>query len=141
VLGVTHQTVLAAATGVVLAGALIRGFARASVRTIGNCWGDMTRCALYSLIPSCSVYALFLVWQGIPQTLGPYVEAATLEGSKRTIAVGPGASQIAIKMLGTNWRRLFNPNAAPPIQDPTALPNHGQLSSTFAIRACRTTLL
>src|SRR5262245_59527982 len=92
-LGLTHQNFLSAATGIVLAVALIRGFARASMRTIGNFWVDITRCTLYILIPICIVYALFLVWQGMPQTLGPYVEATTLEGAKQTIAVGPVASQ------------------------------------------------
>src|SRR5437588_7008419 len=74
-LGLTHQNFLSAATGIVLAMALIRGFARASMRTIGNFWIDLTRCTLYILLPICIVYTLFLVWQGIPQTLGPYVEA------------------------------------------------------------------
>jgi K+-transporting ATPase ATPase A chain len=87
-LGLTHQNFLSAATGIVLAVALIRGFARASMRTIGNFWVDITRCTLYILLPICIVYALFLIWQGIPQTLGPYVEATTLEGAKQTIAVG-----------------------------------------------------
>jgi K+-transporting ATPase ATPase A chain len=101
-LGLTHQNYLSAATGIVLAMALIRGFARHSVRTVGNFWVDVTRCTLYILVPLCVPYALFLVWQGIPQTLGPYVDATTLEGAKQTIAIGPVASQIAIKMLGTN---------------------------------------
>src|SRR5262245_26560017 len=101
-LGLTHQNFLSAGTGIVLAVALIRGFARASMRTIGNFWVDITRCTLYILLPICIIYALFLVWQGMPQTLGPYVEATTLEGAKQTIAVGPVASQVAIKMLGTN---------------------------------------
>ncbi|WP_204307181.1 potassium-transporting ATPase subunit KdpA, partial [Enterobacter hormaechei] len=92
---------LSAATGIALAVALIRGFARSSVRTIGNFWVDVTRTTLYVLLPICVVYALFLVSQGIPQTLGAYVDATTLEGAKQTIAVGPVASQIAIKMLGT----------------------------------------
>src|SRR6202023_7476 len=108
-LGLTHQNFLSAATGIVLAVALIRGFARASMRTVGNFWVDITRCTLYLLLPICIVYALFLVWQGIPQTLGTYVEAATLEGGKQTIAVGPVASQVAIKMLGTNGGGFFNP--------------------------------
>src|SRR6201994_161279 len=92
-LGLTHQNFLSAATGIVLAMALIRGFARASAQTVGNFWVDITRCTLYILLPICVVYALFLVWQGIPQTLGPYVDATTLEGAKQTIAVGPVASQ------------------------------------------------
>jgi K+-transporting ATPase A subunit len=82
-LGLTHQNFLSAATGIVLAVALIRGFARASARTVGNFWVDITRCTLYILLPICVVYALFLVWQGMPQTLGPYVDAATLEGGKQ----------------------------------------------------------
>ncbi|MBV8508687.1 MAG: potassium-transporting ATPase subunit KdpA, partial [Xanthobacteraceae bacterium] len=118
-LGLTHQNYLSAATGIVLAMALIRGFARASARTVGNFWVDITRCTLYILIPICVVYTLFLIWQGIPQTLGPYVEATTLEGAKQTIAVGPVASQIAIKMLGTNGGGFFNANAAHPFENPT----------------------
>src|SRR6202012_4520502 len=93
-LGLTHQNFLSAATGIALAVALIRGFSRASVRTIGNFWVDVTRTTLYVLLPICVVAALFLVWQGMPQTLGPYVDATTLEGAKQTIAVGPVASQV-----------------------------------------------
>ncbi len=98
--GLTHQNFLSAATGIALAVALIRGFSRSSMRTIGNFWVDVTRCTLYVLLPICVVYALFLVSQGMPQTLGAYVDATTLEGAKQTIAVGPVASQVAIKMLG-----------------------------------------
>jgi len=122
----------------VLAVALIRGFARASMRTIGNFWVDITRCTLYILLPICVVYALFLVWQGMPQTLGPYVEATTLEGAKQTIAVGPVASQVAIKMLGTNGGGFFNANAAHPFENPTALSNFVQMISIFAIGAALT---
>src|SRR4030088_1578347 len=119
-LGLTHQNFLSAATGIALAVALIRGFSRASARTVGNFWVDVTRCTLYVLLPICVVYTLFLVWQGVPQTLGPYVEATTLEGGKQNIAVGPVASQIAIKMLGTNGGGFFNANAAHPFENPTA---------------------
>jgi K+-transporting ATPase ATPase A chain len=132
-LGLTHQNYLSAATGIVLAVALIRGFARSSVRTIGNFWVDITRCTLYILIPLCIPLALFLVWQGIPQTLGSYVEATTLEGAKQTIAVGPVASQVAIKMLGTNGGGFFNANAAHPFENPTALSNLVQLIAIFAL--------
>src|SRR5215475_4418120 len=134
-LGLTHQNFLSAATGIVLAVALIRGFARASMRTVGNFWVDITRCTLYILLPVCIVYTLFLVWQGIPQTLGPYVEATTLEGAKQVIAVGPVASQVAIKMLGTNGGGFFNANAAHPFENPTALSNFVQMISIFAIGA------
>jgi potassium-transporting ATPase potassium-binding subunit len=137
-LGLTHQNYLSAATGIVLAVALIRGFARASARTVGNFWVDVTRCTLYILMPICVVFTLFLVWQGIPQTLGPYMEATTLEGAKQTIAVGPVASQIAIKMLGTNGGGFFNANAAHPFENPTALSNFVQMISIFAIGAALT---
>src|SRR5271154_3468561 len=137
-LGLTHQNYLSAATGIVLAIALIRGFARHSVRTVGNFWVDMTRCTLYVLLPICIPYALFLVWQGMPQTLGPYVDATTLEGAKQTIAVGPVASQIAIKMLGTNGGGFFNANAAHPFENPTALSNFVQMISIFALGAALT---
>jgi K+-transporting ATPase ATPase A chain len=137
-LGLTHQNFLSAATGIVLAVALIRGFARASARTVGNFWVDITRCTLYILLPICVVYALFLVWQGMPQTLGPYVDAATLEGGKQTIAVGPVASQVAIKMLGTNGGGFFNANAAHPFENPTALSNFVQMVSIFTIGAALT---
>jgi K+-transporting ATPase ATPase A chain len=134
-LGLTHQNFLSAATGIALAVALIRGFARSSMRTIGNFWVDVTRCTLYVLLPVCVVYTLFLVWQGIPQTLGAYVDATTLEGAKQTMAVGPVASQVAIKMLGTNGGGFFNANAAHPFENPTALSNFVQMISIFALGA------
>jgi K+-transporting ATPase ATPase A chain len=137
-LGLTHQNYLSAATGIVLAVALIRGFARASARTVGNFWVDITRCTLYVLLPICVVYTLFLIWQGMPQTLEPYVDATTLEGAKQTIAVGPVASQVAIKMLGTNGGGFFNANAAHPFENPTALSNFVQMLSIFAIGAALT---
>src|ERR1700740_2961556 len=136
--GLTHQNFLSAATGIALAVALIRGFSRSSMRTIGNFWVDVTRCTLYVLLPICIVYALFLVWQGMPQTLGAYVEATTLEGAKQTIAVGPVASQVAIKMLGTNGGGFFNANAAHPFENPTALSNFVQMISIFALGAALT---
>src|ERR1700729_1063575 len=137
-LGLTHQNFLSAATGIALAVALIRGFSRSSMRTIGNFWVDVTRGTLYILLPICVVAALFLVWQGMPQTLGPYVDAPTLEGAKQTIAVGPVASQVAIKMLGTNGGGFFNANAAHPFENPTALSNYVQMISIFAIGAALT---
>ena len=137
-LGLTHQNFLSAATGIVLAVALIRGFARASAKTVGNFWVDITRCTLYVLMPICIVAALFLVWQGMPQTLGPYVDATTLEGAKQTIAVGPVASQVAIKMLGTNGGGFFNANASHPFENPTALSNFLQIILIFALGASLT---
>jgi len=137
-LGLTHQNFLSAATGIALAVALIRGFSRSSMRTIGNFWVDVTRTTLYVLLPICIVYTLFLVWQGMPQTLGAYVDATTLEGAKQTIAVGPVASQVAIKMLGTNGGGFFNANAAHPFENPTALSNFVQMLSIFLIGAALT---
>lgn len=137
-LGLTHQNFLSAATGIALAVALIRGFARASARTVGSFWVDLTRCTLYVLLPLCIVYTLFLVWQGVPQTLAPYAEATTLEGAKQTIALGPVASQVAIKMLGTNGGGFFNANAAHPFENPTAWSNLIQMVSIFALGAALT---
>ncbi|MFX8813078.1 potassium-transporting ATPase subunit KdpA, partial [Acinetobacter baumannii] len=89
----------------------------------------LVRCTLYVLLPMCVVYALFLVWQGVPQTLGAYVDATTLEGAKQSIALGPVASQEAIKMLGTNGGGFFNANSAHPFENPTALCNLIQILS------------
>jgi K+-transporting ATPase ATPase A chain len=137
-LGLTHQNFLSAATGIALAVALIRGFSRSSMRTIGNFWVDVTRCTLYVLLPIAVIGCLFLVWQGMPQTLGPYVEATTLEGAKQTIAVGPVASQVVIKMLGTNGGGFFNANAAHPFENPTALSNFVQILLIFILGAALT---
>lgn len=136
--GLTVQNFVSAATGIVLAVALIRGFARASAATVGNFWADMTRCTLYILLPICIIFTLFLVWQGVPQTLGAYVDATTLEGAKQSIAVGPAASQIAIKMLGTNGGGFFNANATHPFENPTSLSNFVQMVSIFTIGAALT---
>ena len=137
-LGLTHQNYLSAATGIALALALIRGFARHSVRTVGSFWVDITRTTLYVLIPVCIPVALFFVWEGMPQTLGPYVDATTLEGAKQTIAVGPVASQEVIKMLGTNGGGFFNANSAHPFENPTALTNFVQIILIFVLGAALT---
>jgi K+-transporting ATPase ATPase A chain len=137
-LGLTSHNFLSAATGIVLAIALIRGFARRSAQTIGNFWVDVTRCTLYVLLPICIPYALFLIWQGIPQTLGAYIDATTLEGARQTIAIGPVASQVAIKMLGANGGGFFHANAAHPFENPTAFSNMVQMISIFAIGAALT---
>ncbi len=137
-LGLTHQNFLSAATGMAVAVALIRGFARASSGTIGSFWVDVTRATLYVLLPICIPHTLFLVWQGMPQTLSAYADATTLEGAKQTIALGPVASQVAIKMLGTNGGGFFNANAAHPFENPTALSNFVQMVSIFVIGAALT---
>ena len=136
--GLTVHNFLSAATGIALALAFIRGFSRHSSKTIGNFWVDMTRCVLYILLPVSIIAALFLVWQGIPQNLNAYVDATTLEGVKQTIAQGPVASQIAIKMFGTNGGGFFNANAAHPYENPTALSNLLQMVLMLSIGAALT---
>jgi K+-transporting ATPase ATPase A chain len=136
--GFTVQNFMSAAVGIAIAVALIRGFARHSVKSIGNFWVDMTRCTLYILLPLCIVLTLVYVWLGMPQTLGPYVDATTLEGAKQTIALGPVASQIAIKMLGTNGGGFFNANAAHPFENPDAISNLIQMVTIFALGAVLT---
>ncbi|TPK05257.1 potassium-transporting ATPase subunit KdpA [Mesorhizobium sp. B2-5-9] len=136
--GLTVQNFVSAATGIAIAIALIRGFARASGKSIGNFWVDMTRATLYVLLPLCVVLTLVYVWLGMPQTLGPYVDATTLEGAKQTIALGPVASQVAIKMLGTNGGGFFNANAAHPFENPDAISNLIQMLSIFVVGAALT---
>nr|WP_298690401.1 potassium-transporting ATPase subunit KdpA [uncultured Dongia sp.] len=133
--GLTVQNFLSAATGIALAVALIRGFARKSASGIGNFWVDLTRCTLYILLPLSFVIALFLVTQGMPQNLNAYVDATTVEGAHQTIAQGPVASQVAIKMLGTNGGGFFNANAAHPYENPTPLSNFVQMVAIFVLGA------
>jgi K+-transporting ATPase ATPase A chain len=139
-LGLTHQNFLSAATGIALAVALIRGFSRASMRTIGNFWVDLTRCTLYVLLPICVIGAIVLVALGVPQNLNPYVEATTLEGAKQVIAQGPVASQMMIKHLGTNGGGFFNANTAHPYENPNAITNLIHMVSIFALGAGLTSM-
>jgi K+-transporting ATPase ATPase A chain len=132
-LGLTIHNFLSAATGIALAFAFFRGFARRRASTIGNFWADATRVTLYVLLPICVVYAIFLIASGVPQTLTQQVEATTLEGAKQVITMGPVASQEVIKMLGTNGGGFFNANSAHPFENPTALTNLVQILSIFAI--------
>jgi K+-transporting ATPase ATPase A chain len=134
-LGLTQQNFLSGATGMAIAVALIRGFARASARTVGNFWVDLTRSTLYILLPICVIGAIALVALGVPQNLSPYVEATTLEGARQTIAQGPVASQMMIKHLGTNGGGFFNANAAHPYENPNAITNLIHMVSIFAIGA------
>jgi K+-transporting ATPase ATPase A chain len=139
--GLTVHNFVSAATGVALALALIRGFARREAKAIGNFWVDLTRTTLYVLLPLSIVIGLFYVWQGMPQNIGPYVDATTLEGAKQTIAQGPIASQEAIKILGTNGGGFLNANSAHPYENPTPLTNLIQLITIFAIGAALTNVL
>ena len=131
----TVQNFVSAATGIALAIALARGFARRSGKTLGNFWVDLTRCTLYLLLPLSLIFALVLAWQGVPQNFLAYIDATTLEGARQTIAQGPVASQEAIKMLGTNGGGFFNANSAHPYENPTALTNLLELLSILLIPA------
>jgi K+-transporting ATPase ATPase A chain len=136
--GLTMHNFVSAATGIALAIALIRGFARRSVQTIGNFWVDMTRTVLYVLLPISIVVGLFFVWQGMPQNLNAYTEVTTLEGGKQLIAQGQVASQEVIKEMGTNGGGFFNANSAHPYENPNALTNFVQIVLIFSIGAALT---
>ena len=137
-IGLTVQNFVSAATGIALAIALIRAFARASMQTVGNFWVDLTRCTLYVLLPLSVIAALVLIWQGVPQNLGAYVDATTLEGAKQTLSQGPAASQIAIKQLGTNGGGFWNANSAVPYENPTPLSNFVEVLYILLISAALT---
>jgi K+-transporting ATPase ATPase A chain len=111
----------------------VRGIARSSVKTLGNFWVDLVRITYYLLLPVCVVFAIFLVSQGMIQNFDAYTKATTLEGAEQVIAQGPMASQVAIKMLGTNGGGFMNANAAHPFENPTPLSNFIQMLSIFAI--------
>ena len=132
-LGLTLHNVLSAATGIALAFAFFRGFARREAGSIGNFWADVTRITLYLLLPISIAYAVYLIASGVPQTLAASVDVNTLEGAKQTLALGPVASQEAIKMLGTNGGGFFNANSAHPFENPGALTNFVQMLSIFGI--------
>jgi K+-transporting ATPase ATPase A chain len=136
--GLTTQNFVSAATGIAVAVALIRGFARASARGVGNFWVDLTRITLFVLLPLSAILAVVLIGLGMPQTLAGSVEATTLEGARQTIAIGPVASQVAIKMLGTNGGGFFGTNAAHPFENPTAVTNLIQMVAIFALGAALT---
>jgi K+-transporting ATPase ATPase A chain len=129
----TVQNFASAATGIAVAIALIRGFARKQTNTIGNFWVDATRATVYVLLPLSLVFALFLCFRGVPQTLRSYEKATTVEGATQTIAVGPVAGQEAIKMLGTNGGGFFNGNSSHPFENPTPLTNFTQVLALLII--------
>lgn len=137
-LALTVQNFLSAAVGLAVLLALSRGIARRQVSTVGNFWVDVTRSTLYVLLPLCVLYGMFLMSQGVIQNFSPYVTAVGLEGQKQTLAMGPVASQVAIKMLGTNGGGFFNGNASHPFENPTPLSNFVQMLSIFLIPAALT---
>ena len=132
--GLTSHNFLSAAAGIAMAAAVIRGFARRSAKTIGNFWVDLTRTTLWVLLPLSLIFALFLVWQGVPDNFSPYVNATTLEGAPQTIAEGPVASQEIIKELGTNGGGFMNANSAHPYENPTPLTNLLEMLAIFRDR-------
>jgi len=132
-LGMTVQNFVSAATGLAVLVALCRGIARRSTSSLGNFWVDMTRATLYGLLPLCLLLALLLVWQGVPQTFADYAHAVTLQGADQTIPLGPAASQIAIKQLGTNGGGFFGVNSAHPFENPTAWSNLFEVAAIILI--------
>ncbi|MBZ8134430.1 potassium-transporting ATPase subunit KdpA [Afifella sp. IM 167] len=141
--GLTVQNFVSAATGIAVGVAVIRGFAGSDTagpeaRGLGNFWVDLTRATLYLLLPLSVLFALFLVWQGVPQNLSSYVEATTLEGARQTIPQGPAAAQIAIKQLGTNGGGFFNANSAVPYENPTPLSNFAEMVAILLVPAAFT---
>jgi len=136
--GLTFHNFVSAAAGIAIAAALVRGIARSSVKTLGNFWVDLTRITYYLLLPTCSVFAIFLVSQGMIQNFDAYTKATTLEGAVQVIAQGPMASQVAIKMLGTNGGGFMNANASHPFENPTPLSNFVQMLSIFSIGSALT---
>ncbi len=133
--GLAVQNFVSAAAGIAVLVALCRGLSRRSANSIGNFWVDMTRATLYGLLPLCLVLALLLVWQGVPQTFAHYAHAVTMQGVDQVIPLGPAASQIAIKQLGTNGGGFFGANSAHPFENPTALSNLFELVSIILIPA------
>ena len=131
--GLTVQNFVSAATGLAVLVALCRGISRRSSKTLGNFWADMTRATLYGLLPLCLVLAVFLVWQGVPQTFAHYVNAVTMQGVDQVIPLGPAASQIAIKQLGTNGGGFFGVNSAHPFENPSAWSNLFEMASIILI--------
>jgi potassium-transporting ATPase potassium-binding subunit len=132
------QNFVSAAVGIAVAVALIRGFARHTVETIGNFWVDVTRCTLYVLLPICIVATLFLVSQGCIQNFRGPVTATTLEGTPQVIEQGPLASQEAMKMLGTNGGGYFNANSSHPYENPTPLANVAEMLLLLCLGASLT---
>jgi K+-transporting ATPase ATPase A chain len=131
--GLAVHNFTSAATGIVAAVALIRGLTRKQTTALGNFWTDLTRCTLYILLPLSFIFAIALSQQGVPQTFGPNIDVSTVEGAKQTIPLGPVASQIAIKQLGTNGGGYFGQNSAHPFENPTPLTNFLEIFSIFVI--------
>lgn len=137
-IGLTVQNFLSAATGIAVLAALARGLARKNASTVGNFWADMTRATLCILIPLAIILSILLVSQGVVQTFSSYANAVTLEGKEQVIPLGPAASQIAIKQLGTNGGGFFGVNSAHPFENPTPFSNFLELLAIILIPAALT---
>ena len=133
--GLAFHNFVSAAAGIAVGIAVIRGFVRKSAKTLGNFWFDMTRATLWVLLPISIVFALVLVWQGVPQNLSAYTHVKTVEGADQVIAQGPVASQEIIKELGTNGGGFFNVNSAHPFENPNPLTNLLEMIAILAIGA------
>ena len=133
--GLAVQNFLSAATGIAVAVAVTRGLTRKSGETLGNFWADIVRATIYVLLPLSFVFAAVMIWQGVPQTLDHHVKATTLSGTEQVISLGPVASQVAIKQIGTNGGGFFGANAAHPFENPTPLTNFLQMLAIFMIPA------
>lgn len=136
-LGLTVQNFVSAATGMAVLLAFIRGLMRKTTQTLGNFWVDLTRTTLYVLLPLSVLWTLLLVSQGVVQNFSPYVKGATLEGAEQIIPMGPAASQIAIKQLGTNGGGFFGVNSAHPFENPTPFSNFIQMLAILLIPAAQ----
>jgi K+-transporting ATPase ATPase A chain len=136
--GLTVQNFLSAASAIAVVMAFIRGFSRQSTQSIGNFWSDLVKSTLYILLPLSVILSIVLVQQGVVQSFSPYIDTVTIEGQKQTIPLGPAASQIAIKQLGTNGGGFFNANSAHPFENPTPLSNFLEILVIFLIPAALT---
>jgi K+-transporting ATPase ATPase A chain len=137
-LALTVQNFVSAAVGIVVVIVLIRGFVRKSTTDLGNFWVDLTRCILWILLPMSVVLSLLLVSQGVIQNFDSYKEVSTVEGAQQVFAMGPAASQIAIKQLGTNGGGFFNANSAVPFENPTPASNFLEAVAIILIPAALT---
>jgi K+-transporting ATPase ATPase A chain len=131
--GIVVQNFLSAGTGLAVAFAVIRGFTRKEQNTLGNFYADLSRITFYILLPMAFIFALFLIWQGVPQNMLPSVQVTPLDGGQQIIAQGPAASQVAIKMLGSNGGGFFNANGAHPYENPTPLSSFAQMISILLL--------
>jgi K+-transporting ATPase ATPase A chain len=137
-LGLTVQNFVSASVGIVVVIVLIRGFTRRSTSDLGNFWQDIVRCVLWILLPLSIILTVLLVSQGVIQNFDSYKEVTTLEGAEQVLAMGPAASQIAIKQLGTNGGGFFNANSAVPFENPTPFSNFLEMAAIFLIPAALT---